>query len=113
MGLFKKLFGSSDSKASDDHDRDGFFMYFQCDRCDARVLLRVHKHHDLNLTDKGYVWHKTIVDSRCFQATPTVVHFDRSYNILSAEVDGGRFISREEFEMPEVSQTTDSEEQAG
>jgi hypothetical protein len=108
MGFLKKLFGGGNNSASNASDKDGFFIYVQCDRCEKRVRLRILKQHDLNYTDDGFVWHKTIVDSRCFQHIPAVVHFDRSLNVLNQEIDGGHFITRAEFEQAEVSHNTDS-----
>ena len=113
MSFLKRLFGGEDSNRSGRSDDDGFFLYVQCDNCTAKVRLRVHKQHDLNYTDDGYVWVKTIIDSRCFQPMHTVVHFDRSYQIVSYELEGGRYISREEYEAPDVSQVTESDQPEG
>jgi hypothetical protein len=108
MGFLKKLFGGGDGGAPSSSDKDGFFVYVQCDRCQAPVRLRINRQHDLNYSDDGYVWRKTIVDSRCFQQIPTVVHFDRSLNVISQEIEGGHFISQSEYEQAEVSSSTDS-----
>ena len=113
MGFLKKLFSSDDSNQSKKSDPEGFFVYVQCDRCDAKVRLRINKQYDLIPSDDGYEWHKTIVDSRCFQRIPTVAHFDRGLNMTHADIQGGRYISLEEYEAKEVSQPTDSEEKEG
>lgn len=110
MGFLKKLFGGDASKPSGSSDGSGFFVYVQCDRCDAKVRLRIHKQYDLISTDDGYKWHKTIVDSKCFQRIPTVAHFDRNLNLINADMQGGRFITKDEFEAAEVSQPTDDGE---
>jgi len=111
MGFLKKLFGSEDSNRSGKADPEGFFVYVQCDRCEAKVRLRINKQYDLSPTGDGYEWHKTIVDSRCFQRIPTVAHFDRDLNMTHADIQGGHYISFEEYEAEEVSQPTDSEEE--
>jgi len=113
MGFLKKLFSSDDSNQSKKSGTEGFFVYVQCDRCDAKVRLRINKQYDLIPTGEGYEWHKTIVDSRCFQRIPTVAHFDRGLNMTHADIQGGRYISLEEYEAKEVSQPTDSEEKEG
>lgn len=113
MSFLKKLFGGDGSKRSAGADDQGFFLYVQCDQCGAKVRLRVHKQHELNYTDDGYVWVKTIIDSRCFRPMPTVVHFDHSYNVVSSELEGGRYISRDEFEAPDVSQVTETDQPEG
>ena len=119
MSFLKRFFGSGDSSRGSDSDAEGFFLYVQCDQCDDRIRLRVHKQHELNRTEEGYVWHKTIVDNRCFQPMHTVVHLDQGYNVITSEIDGGHFISREEYEgaglasHAGVSQPTDAEETTG
>lgn len=102
MSFLRKLFGGGESKPT--ADKEGFFVYVQCDHCGKQLRLRVQKQHDLNREDGGYVWHKTIVDSRCFRQMPAVVHFDGAYDIVSAEIDGGRFISQAEFEAESEAQ---------
>ena len=63
----------------------------------------------LSIDNKGYVWHKTIVDSKCFRPIPTVVHFDGNYNMTRSEIEGGHYIGKEEYESLEVSQTTEGD----
>ena len=74
MGFLRKLFGGDDSKQTGDSDGSGFFVYVQCDRCGAKVRLRINRQYDLVPSADGYDWHKTIVDSKCFQRIPTVAH---------------------------------------
>ena len=108
MGFLKKLFGGSGDSGSGSTG-DGFFVFVQCNRCQERLRLRIIKQHDLNYSDDGFVWHKTIVDGRCFQQIPVVVHFDRNLNVLSQDIDGGHFITQAEYEQAEVSHATDNE----
>ena len=110
MSFLRKLFGGEDSKKSASSDPEGFFVYIACDHCGAKVRLRIHKQYDLVPSGSGYDWHKTIVDSRCFRQIPTVAQFDSSYNLVSADIQGGRFISVAEYDAPEVSEPTDDEE---
>jgi hypothetical protein len=90
MNFWRKLVGGASAAPG---ATDGIFLYVQCDHCGDKVRLRVHKAHDLNRTDDGYVWHKTIVDNRCFRPLPTVVHFDQQYQVVNQEIQGGRYIS--------------------
>jgi hypothetical protein len=113
MGFLRKLFGGDKPKRSGKVDADGFFMYVQCDNCGKGVRLRINKSYDLNRTGTGFVWHKTIVDSRCFRPMPTVVHFDGRYQVTNAEIAGGHTISREEYEAPDGSEPTDNEASGG
>lgn len=90
-------------------DPEGFFFYVQCDNCGKAVRLRINKQWDLNRSDLGYVWHKTIVDSRCFRPMPTVVHFDSRYNVARAEIQGGHVISMAEYETLEVNRLAEGD----
>ncbi|MDX1686981.1 MAG: hypothetical protein R3248_03275 [Candidatus Promineifilaceae bacterium] len=98
MDLLKRLFGLGDNKGH--HDPQGIYLYVECDRCGAQVRVRADKKYDLNRTEEGYTWHKTIVDSKCFQQIPTVVHFDRDYNVVESEIEGGHYITKEAYEAP-------------
>ncbi len=101
MGFLSRLFGGPDKPEKNDSDSSGFFFYVQCDHCGKKVRLRILKQYELNYSGDGYVWHKTIVDSRCFREIPTVVHFDRNYNVTNADINGGHQLTREEFEAAE------------
>jgi hypothetical protein len=101
MGFLKKLFGGSNApqqKATANADPQGVYFYVQCDRCGAPVRLRADKQHDLLNEDSGYTWHKTIVDNRCFRPMPTVVTLNADYEVVSHEITGGHYITREEYE---------------
>lgn len=100
MGFLKKLLGGKKEGAGRSaayNDPDGIYFYAECNRCHTCVRVRADRRHDLNDADGGYVWHKTIVDSRCFQRMQAVVRFDRGYNILSAEIEGGRFVTEADY----------------
>lgn len=102
MGFFKRIFGGKDegeqSTSQANADPEGVYFYVQCDRCGAVVRLRADKQYDLINEGNGYVWHKTIVDNRCFRPMPTVVHLNAAYEMVSHEITGGRYITREAYE---------------
>jgi hypothetical protein len=97
MNFLKRLFGGGEPGQAAGQSDDGFFLYVQCNRCGDRVRLRIHKSHDLNRTDEGFTWHKTIIDNRCFRPITTVVNFDSNYQVVEQEIEGGRYISEAEF----------------
>ncbi len=100
MGFLRKLFGGGDSSPGEYVDKNGIYFHVGCDQCGSVVRLRIDKQHDLNSTpDGGYIWHKTIIDSKCFRQMPAVVRFDRSHNIISAEINGGMHISEEAYQQ--------------
>ena len=81
MGFLRRIFGGG--KKDQEGDAQGIYFYIECDHCGSRVPLRADKQYDLNRTDDGYVWHKTIVDSTCFRQIPTVVRLDNHYQVVS------------------------------
>ena len=123
--FFRRLFGHSGAESDDGKsgysDTRGIYLFVECDRCGARLRLRADKKYDLNRSAEGYTWHKTLIDSQCFRPMPTVVTLDRNFNIVSREIEGGRYITREEFaaevsepDLPETDETpsTDDEQAA-
>ncbi|MFZ0547359.1 MAG: hypothetical protein WAM60_18075 [Candidatus Promineifilaceae bacterium] len=82
-----------------DVDNDGFFFYIACDNCDDHLRLRVRRSYDLEREEGGgYSWRKTIVDGRCFRKMEARVLFDNAYQVIQKEIEGGRFVGREEWE---------------
>lgn len=107
MGFLKKLFGGE--QKGEYRDQQGIYLYVECDRCGDRLRLRVDKKYDLNRDDRGYIWRKTIVDNKCFRPMETTVHFDRNYAVVEQEIEGGHYITREEFEKPPIAETAETE----
>lgn len=101
MGFLKKFFGDKNAAKPTETayaDSQGVYFYVQCERCGAPVRLRADKQYDLINEGGGYVWHKTIVDNRCFRPMPTVVYLDSAYKMVSHEITGGRYLTQEEYE---------------
>lgn len=101
MSFLKKLFGDSGRDSRPEPaviDKQGVYFYVQCERCGTPVRLRADKQYDLINEGDGFVWHKTIVDNRCFRPMPTVVHLNSAYEMTSHEITGGRYITQEEYE---------------
>lgn len=101
MGFLKKLFGDKNATSRPETaraDSQGVYFYVQCERCGTPVRLRADKQYDLINEGSGYVWHKTIVDNRCFRPMPTVVYLNSAYEMVSHEISGGRYISQDEYE---------------
>lgn len=97
MGFIKKLFGGGEKKPSEYVDTRGVYFYARCDNCGTIVKVRADKEYDLSRQEDGYIWHKTIVDSRCFRSIPTVVVLDSNYDVVNAEISGGEYVTEEEF----------------
>ncbi len=108
MGFLKKLLGGGDKVGRSDKpqtDTQGIYFYVQCDRCGTPVRLRADKQYDLINEGGGFVWHKTIVDNRCFRPMPTVVYLNSAHEMVSHEITGGRYITQEEYETLLTAQT--------
>ena len=97
MGFLKKLFGG-EKKEEDYVDKRGVYFYVRCDNCDMVTRLRADKEYDLISEGGGYTWYKTIVDNRCFRPMETVVHLDKSYEVINAEINGGEYVTVAEYE---------------
>ena len=100
MGFLKRLFGGEQQKKSGTGhvDPTGIYLYVKCGHCGTCVKLRADKKYDLQNSDHGYTWHKTIVDSKCFRRMTTVVNFDRNYDVVSAQLDGGEYITEMQYQ---------------
>jgi hypothetical protein len=113
MEFLKKIagaiFGSTDSEV---HDPDGIYLYVKCDRCGAPVRIRVDKRHDLqrDYDTNQLVLRKEIMDGTCFSLMQATVHFSNAYQITDQELEGGEFISWEEYR--DLTTPTEQEEDA-
>ncbi len=97
MQFLRRLFGGQ-SVAND----PVLHLYVRCDRCGAGVHVRVHLYNDLSIdygaTDvDGYTLRKEMMDSRCFRLMHAELRFDKARQELSRTVEGGTFISAEEY----------------
>jgi hypothetical protein len=97
MGFFKKIFGGDEGSKKEYVDKNGIYFYVQCNKCGKTVRIRADKQYDLSNDGGGYTWHKTIVDNKCFRPMETVVTLDSGYNVVNAEINGGKYITEEEF----------------
>lgn len=98
MGFWDRLGSLFSGTRQEDH---AIHLHVQCDKCGAKLDIRIDKQYDLLPDYEGEGDHflrKEMMDGTCFTLMYAEVHFDRQYNILASEVQGGRLISREEFE---------------
>ena len=100
MGLLDKLSSLFGAKGVGGRD-DAIHIYVECERCKSKVHVRLDRRHDISLReDGGYYVRKEIMDSKCFRLMAAEITFDSAYRIQSQEVQGGRFLTKEEFEGP-------------
>lgn len=100
MNLLRRLFGGGGAAP------DGaIHLYVRCDRCGAPVHVRVDPRNDLvaEYDDEddasGYQLTKEIMDTRCFRLMRAEIEYDRARREISRRIEGGRFISKEEFDQ--------------
>ncbi|MGC9397813.1 MAG: hypothetical protein ACP5HM_01610 [Anaerolineae bacterium] len=81
-------------------DATGIYFYVQCARCGTPVKIRVDRHYDLrrDFEQGGYILHKEVMDGTCFQLFHFKVRFDEGYHIVEREIEGGAFITEDEYQ---------------
>jgi hypothetical protein len=107
MGLLDALKRALGGGASAGRD-DGIYLYVRCDRCGDRVRVRLNPSSELQqeFDESGegvraYSVRKMVVDQRCFRPIEVRFQFDAARRERSREIEGGTFLSREEYEAPE------------
>jgi hypothetical protein len=98
MGLLDRLTSFLSPKPSKEAD-DAIHVYVECSRCKSAVHVRLDKRHDLSQGEGGgYFVRKEIMDSKCFRLMTAEITFDSGYRVQARDLQGGRFLSKEEFE---------------
>lgn len=99
MNVLRRLFGGQSSPPD-----QALHLYVRCGRCGAPVHVRIDLFNDLAVefgdgeSISGYRLRKEIMDARCFRLIYADLTFDRNRREQSRAIEGGEFISREEFE---------------
>lgn len=105
MDFLRRLFGGGQPVARD----QALYLYVRCGRCGAPVHTRIQMDHDLAVeydedSVAGYALRKELMDATCFRLIYADLRFDRDRRELSRAIEGGEFISREEYERLMASQ---------
>ena len=108
MSFLKKIASALSPKGAG--EGDVLWVYVRCDKCGEAIKARINLRHDLtpNYSAEGrvadYVVRKVLIGSRrCFEPIEVKLTFvseaaDPQRRVISREIAGGQFISREEFE---------------
>lgn len=103
--LARALFGGSGPPTSGDSaGSNAFWLYVQCSHCGEKIRVRVSREHDLSADFEGgempssYYTHKEIIGRDCFRRIKVDLYFDGRRQQTEQKIEGGRFITREEYE---------------
>jgi hypothetical protein len=95
------LFGKGGSESRD----NGIYYYIRCAKCGEKIRVRVDRANDLAQdyegsgdNPTGYTATKGVVGKKCFRVINLTIKYDGSRREASKSIDGGEFISAEEFE---------------
>lgn len=106
MGLWKKL----SSLFAGGGEADVLWLYVRCDACGEVIASRINLANDPSPTyeggDRAFYLHKTLIGSRrqCYRPIEVELTFDANRRLTSQEVQGGTFVTREEFLAQESQQ---------
>lgn len=100
--IFGGLFGGGGSSRTGDN---AIYYYVKCSHCDEKIRVRVDRGNDLAQeyddggdNPSGYSAIKGVVGKKCFRVINLSIKFDRSRRESSRSIEGGDFITMEEFE---------------
>ena len=86
-------------------EKDFVVFYIRCSKCGKVMEKRVLKARDFVVSYEGnaaLVMDKLYVCDRCYNQIKIVAGFKRNYKPVYFEINGGEFISREEYEERRV-----------
>ena len=97
----QNLFKSGPRESSD----GGIYYYVRCGKCGEAIRVRIDRNNDLAQEfegsgdhPSGYSATKGVVGKKCFRQMSVTINFDGARREVSRSIDGGDFITREEFE---------------
>jgi hypothetical protein len=103
MSFLRRLFGGSAPAA----EGNIAHLYIKCNRCGSIVHVRVNLANDLaadygDTAAEGYSLNKEVMDDRCFRLMRAELQFDARRKEISRQVEGGTFVSEEEWEAAQA-----------
>lgn len=103
MSFLRKIASALSPKGAE--EGEALWVYVRCNKCGETIKTRIDLRHDLtpNYSDEGrvtdYVVRKGLIGSqRCFERIEVKLTFDPQRQLISREITGGQFISKEEYE---------------
>jgi hypothetical protein len=104
--VFGGLFGKGGGEPRDNAD----YYFVRCARCGEKIRVRIDRANDLaqDFDDAGgdnptgYTAAKGVVGKKCFRTISITLKFDRARREVSRSIDGGEFITAEEYAADEA-----------
>ena len=106
MRFLRALFGAG-APAAD----EAIHLYVRCAHCGTIVHVRVDPRNELLLEfddsgmPAGYRLAKEVMDARCFRLMRADIQYDRTRRERDRSIDGGTFVTREEYERQQSAAT--------
>jgi len=98
MSFLKRLFG-----VGEPYDPDAIWLYLRCGFCGQKLKIRIDRRLDLRRDYErgGFRLDKEVMDGTCFSLMMARVRFDGGYRIIAQELEGGAFITKNEYGLEE------------
>jgi hypothetical protein len=112
MAFFKNLLNTIFGSASGEiKDREGLYFYVRCNKCGTPVRVRVNKYRDFQRDyDTGnLLLRKEVMDGGCFSLMYATIELDSSYKVIRQEIEGGEFITWDEYQQLAKGHDTESD----
>jgi hypothetical protein len=113
--LARALFGGAGAGGGaareDSAGGNAFWLYVRCKACGEAIRVRIHREHDLSADYDGggsYYTHKEIVGRACFRRIKVDLTFDGQRQLAERTIEGGDFITREEYQEYEAAQAAEA-----
>ncbi len=106
MNLLKRIFSMFSSTQR--VEEGTYWIYARCNRCGEALSSRVNLYNDISLDYEEetpvYFCRKLLIgEARCFQPIEVWLRFDQNRRLINSEINGGRFITAEEYRQARAS----------
>ena len=109
MASLGRLLGGLFGKGGGEPRDNAYYYYVRCGKCGEAIRVRVDRANDLAQdfegagdNPSGYTATKGVVGKKCFRTISLTLQFDGARRETSRSIDGGDFISAEEYAAAEA-----------
>jgi len=88
-------------------DRNLIPIYLSDKKCNEKIKVLVRKTYDIHSLyeeegEAAYRLNKVVICNKCYNKINLSIDFDRNYNIIKKTIEGGNFITEEEYNKEEI-----------